>query len=97
MPGGNARRSNLAVEKEILSYFLHNPGAADTLTEIARWRLMQEMVRRSVERTEAALKWLTAEGYISAESHSGTEPIFQLNPARKADAEALVHEEDECA
>ena len=41
---------------EILSYFLRNPLAADTLEGVARWRLLDEVVYRKVEETRAALE-----------------------------------------
>jgi hypothetical protein len=82
--------SSLPVAREILSYFLRNPGAADNLTEIARWRLMEETVRRSVESTEAALRWLVSEGFVSEETRRGTERIFQLNKARRKEAESFL-------
>ena len=80
------------VAKEILSYLLRNPEAADSLTEIARWRLMQEAVRRSVESTQAALDWLIAEGYVNEETRMGTNSLFRLNPERRSEAEALLDE-----
>lgn len=73
-----------------MSYFLRNPEAADTLTGIARWRLMQENVRRSVETTENALKWLLSEGYVRREAHAGTETIYQLNRDRLEEAESFL-------
>jgi hypothetical protein len=88
--GNDPGAPNIPVAKEILSYFLRNPEAADTLTEIARWRLMQETVRVSVEITERALSWLTSQGYVRAETRVGTDQIFQLNPERRDDAEAFL-------
>ena len=82
----------MPVAKEILSYLLRNPEAADSLTEIARWRLMEEAVRRSVESTQAALDWLIAEGYVNEEARMGTNSLFRLNPERRGDAEALLGE-----
>ena len=78
---------------QILSYFLRNPEGADSLTELARWRLMEETVRLSVENTQAALNWLVAEGYVQQESRVGTESLFRLNPARQHDAESLLKDE----
>jgi len=95
MPAGrkDAREPNVPAAKEILTYFLRNPEAADTLTEIARWRLMHETVRRSVEATENALNWLISEGYVREETRVGTQRIFQLNPERRADAESFLEDE----
>ncbi len=88
----HAKVSTLPIAKEILSYLLRNPEAADSLTELARWRLVQEAVRRSVENTQAALDWLIAEGYVSEEVRTGTESLFRLNPERRKDAESLLSE-----
>ena len=80
----------MAVTKDILRYFLRNPEAVESLTGIARWRLMQEQIRRSVEETQLALAWLVAEGYVQEETRLGTGRLFQLNPARKKDAESFL-------
>ena len=83
----------MAVAQQILSYFLRNPDVADSLTELARWRLMEERIRLSVENTQAALNWLVAQGYLQQEARVGTESLFRLNPARLQDAESLLKEE----
>ncbi|MGD0939007.1 MAG: hypothetical protein ABR905_04785 [Terracidiphilus sp.] len=83
----------MAVAKQILSYFLRNPDVADSLTELARWRLMEEQVRLSVENTQAALNWLVGQGYVQQEVRVGTESLFRLNPARREDAQSLIEEE----
>ncbi len=83
----------MAVATQILSYFLRNPEQADSLTELARGRLMEERIRLSVESTQAALNWLVAEGYVQQEARVGTESLFRLNPERRQDAESLLKEE----
>jgi len=82
--------ANSPIARQILGYFLRNPGAADSLTEIARWRLMQETVLESVEATHAALEVLMAEGFVTQEVRLGTERIFHLNAERKAAAEDFL-------
>jgi len=77
--------SDAEIAREILNYFLRNPEAADSLTGIARWRLMEEVARRSVEGTESAVNWLIAQGYL-VEVGMGTERIFKLNPQKLEDA-----------
>jgi hypothetical protein len=86
----DGKAPNMPVTKEVLRYFLSNPDAADSLTELARWRLMQETVRRSVEETREALNYLIAEGYVREETRLGTESLFQLNSARRKDAESFL-------
>lgn len=80
--------------KEILAYFLRNPEAVDSLTGIARWRLMEEFVQRSVQTTEAALNWLLEQGYLSETTRTGSERIFQLNQDKCNGARLFLEQED---
>lgn len=79
--------------KDVLSYFLRNPERVESLTGLARWRLMQESVRRSVESTRSAVDWLIAEGYLKEEVREGTEPLLRLDPEKRKDAEDLLKDE----
>ena len=72
--------------REILRYFLRNREAADSLYGIARWRLLEEAVRHSVETTEAALHWLVATGFLLEQPSGASDPIFRLNVERVAEA-----------
>ncbi len=76
--------------REILDYFLRNPQAADNLEGVARWRLMQEQVHRSVEEVDQALGWLVAEGLLLKESAEGSDAIFRLNVDKRAQAQRLL-------
>jgi hypothetical protein len=91
---GDERDANTPVAKEILDHFLRNPEAADSLLEIARWRLMQEKVQRTVNATQAAVNLLVAEGYLQQETRLGSGQIFQLNPNRRRAAESFVSGSD---
>jgi hypothetical protein len=64
---------------EVLNYFVRNPRAADTLEGVARWRLLEETVRRGLDDTEKALDWLVNEGYLKRISTPYTAPIYELN------------------
>ena len=70
--------------KEILSYFLRNPRAVDSVEGVARWRVMEEQVHRSLEQTQCALAWLLSEGYLEELQTAGTSRIVRLNPDRQA-------------
>ena len=87
-----ADKSNEALAREILGYFLRNPQAADSLTGIARWRLLEEAVQRSVARTEAALQWLLKQGYLRQVQMKGTEAIFCLNPEKRSEARLFLEQ-----
>ena len=53
--------------------------AADTIQGIARWRLLDELARRTVADTEAALEWLVAQGFLVEVSPSPSPPIYRFN------------------
>ncbi len=81
---------DLEVVRQILSYFLRNPEAADSLEGVARWRLLEEQVHRSVQQTEAALKWLVSQGYLEEVEVAGSTQIFRLSSKHRNDAAKLV-------
>ena len=74
----------LEIVREILDYFLRNPKAADTVEGVARWRLLEEHVRRSLQQTEMALAWLVAQGFLEEATISGSSRIFRLDAAHQA-------------
>jgi hypothetical protein len=78
------------VAKEILSYFLRNPQAADSLKGVAQWRLLEEKVHRQVDDTDAALQWLVEEGFLTFVSPRFTEPLYQLNLQNREEAEEFL-------
>ena len=78
------------IAKDILSYFLRNPQAADDLEGVARWRLLNQTIHRGVEETSRALDWLVAQGYLDRESRTGSGAIFHLRPEQRAEAEAFM-------
>jgi hypothetical protein len=78
--------------KEILSYFLRNPHAADSLEGVARWRLMEERVHRQLENTDQALNWLVRRGFLVKVSSEWTESVYQLNDVNRSIAERFVGE-----
>lgn len=70
--------------KDILGYFLRNPLAVDSVEGVARWRVMEQQVHRSLEQTQSALAWLLSEGYLEELETAGTGRIVRLNPDRQA-------------
>jgi len=76
--------------REILSYFLHNPQAADSLEGVARWRLLEETVHRTVGEINEAIGWLVAHGFLLEESVAGSGPMFSLNHEQAAEAERIL-------
>jgi hypothetical protein len=78
--------------KEILSYFLRNPHAADSLEGVTRWRLMEERVHRELENTDQALNWLVRRGFLVKVSSEWTGSVYQLNDVNRSMAERFVSE-----
>jgi hypothetical protein len=78
---------------EILQYYVNNPDAIDTLEGIASWRLLEDFVRRRVEETGEALRWLVEQGLLeSIGGAPGVPPLYRLSPRadRRREAERLV-------
>jgi hypothetical protein len=82
------------IARQILSYFLRNPKAADSFDGIARWRLLEDIARRSVTATEDALTWLIEEGYLQQEALPGSKSLFRLNSNMREEAEQFVENPD---
>jgi len=82
------------IAKQVLSYFIRNPQAMDSLEGIARWRLLQERIHRTVQETNAALAWLVSEGYLREIANPGAEPLYHLNAARTESALAFLTAEE---
>lgn len=70
--------------RDILSYFLRNPQAVDSVVGVSRWRVMEEQVHRSLEQTHTALAWLVSEGYLEDLGTASTGRIVRLNAERQA-------------
>ena len=86
--GGEIRREDIA--RDILSYLLQHPAAADTFDGIVRWRILEEMARRSVASTGVAMRWLIAKDFLTEEKTPGGQSIYRLNPEKRSEAESLV-------
>ena len=78
------------IARQVLSYFIRNPQATDSLEGIARWRLLQERIHRTVQETNGAVTWLVSEGYLRQVSNAGAEPLYQLNVAQTENALAFL-------
>ena len=76
--------------KEVLSYFIRNPQAADNLEGVTRWRLLSELVSRKVDETRLAIGWLVQRQFLIETSLPGAEAIFSLNAEKRAEAEKLL-------
>jgi hypothetical protein len=76
--------------RKVLSYFLRNPRAVDTLEGITRWRLMEEAVQRTTEETSTALAWLVSAGLLRRREVPDGAPLYRLAENRLGEAERLL-------
>lgn len=84
----NNRISEIA--EDIVRYLVQHPEAADTLEGIARWRLAQQNIERTVDETAAALRLLTERGLVD-EIRTGAGPaVFRLKTEVQPDPDPTV-------
>jgi hypothetical protein len=77
--------------KDILRYFLRNPAGADTLEGIARWRLFDENLYRSIEETNRAVNSLVSHGFLIKDtSFQFTKGVFRLDLKKREQAEQYL-------
>lgn len=76
--------------REVLSYFLQHPRAADTLEGVTRWRLQAMVIERTITEVGEALTWLVRQEFLRQRRSASTQPIFTLNQGRAAEAERFV-------
>ncbi len=78
------------VLREVLGYFVRHPRAADTLDGIVRFRVLEELLRRSLDETEAALDQLVAGGLLRREAVPGARVLYRLEYERRHDAQRAL-------
>ena len=85
------QNSSEEIAKQILDFFLRSPDVVDSFSGIARWRLLEDSVSRSVASTEAALNWLIQNGFLIEEKIAGSQSVYRLNPGKREEARGLLH------
>jgi hypothetical protein len=76
--------------KEVLSYFLRNPHAVDSLEGVARWRLLEETIHHRVEEVDGAVSWLVSQGFLMKEPTVRGFHTYRLNRDRADEAARLL-------
>jgi hypothetical protein len=82
----------VTVTRQVLSYFVRNPQAVDSLEGVARWRLLDEAIHLQVNAARDALQWLVERGVLRQMTGPGLQPVFSLDPDRIEDAQRLLAE-----
>jgi hypothetical protein len=78
------------VARDVLEYFLRNPQSADSLEGIARWRLLEQAIHRTLAETETALQWLVREGFLKVISVPGSKNVYALNLEKREEAKRFI-------
>jgi hypothetical protein len=85
------RDPKVTVEEDILRYFLRNPSGADTLEGIARWRLFDQSLYRSIEETNRAVNSLVSHGFLVKDtSFEFTKGVFRLDLKKREQAKQYL-------
>jgi hypothetical protein len=75
----------------VLAYFLRHPTAADSLQNVARWRIQEEVLQHTLDQVSWAITWLVDRGLLVREEPSpATAPLYRLNASRLTEAEQLI-------
>jgi len=82
--------SHAHVSRALLGYYLSHPDAVETTEGLARWRLVEEFVERTVRETEGAVTDLVERGFLIQTTRAGGQPLFTMNRERVDDARAFV-------
>jgi hypothetical protein len=69
---------------------MRNPEAADTYEGIVRWRLLEQAIHDTTEKTEQALSWLVSRGFLCKVSIAGSVALFRLNREKRGEAEEFL-------
>lgn len=78
------------VARDIMRYLVQHRDSADTLEGIARWRLAQQTIERTVDETAAALRMLTERGLVD-EIHTGAGPtVYRLKHGQQSELADLL-------
>src|SRR5262249_53633040 len=76
--------------KRILSYWLENPGASDTVDGIAVWWVQYKEFEHSKPRIEHALAELVNKGLVLQKCNPTSQDTYALNPAVKRQVRRIV-------
>lgn len=77
---------------EILGYFLTNPGVADSLEGVLRWRLPEVAVRHGSVEVAEVLDWLVEQGYLLEHITRVSGRNYCLNAEQREKAERALAE-----
>lgn len=85
----NGRRhapADSELSRDIMRYYVRNPDAVDTIEGLARWRLLEERIYRTIEAVTRATAELVSLGLLEEALRPGAGALIGLNKNRLDDA-----------
>jgi len=76
--------------KHVLEFFFKNPNTSDTVEGVARWRLLGQTVRQTLEETRQAMEILVKKGFLRVTPVAGSDDLFSLNEDHRDPAQAFL-------
>jgi hypothetical protein len=68
--------------QDILSYLVERPQAQDTLEGVIQWWLLEQEIKKQIDRAQAALNELIAEGWVVARRGKDGRTRYRINRRR---------------
>jgi hypothetical protein len=90
MVAAKERKDVTGLANEVLSYFLRNPEAVDTLEGVTRWRLLEQRIHNHLQETSEALDWLVKRDFLRKMDSPSTESCYGLNVENRPKAEEFI-------
>lgn len=81
-PGQDAAPEEIArLAAEVVRYLRRHPGAADTVEGIAEWWVAKQRLEDTLERVQAAVERLVADGVLEPTGGAAGRPRYRLRDA----------------
>lgn len=88
---GNSRPSGLSeTAQDILSYLAERPQAQDTLEGVTQWWLLEQEIKRQMDKAQAALDELIAQGLVVARRGKDGRTRYRINRRRLKEIRSLL-------
>jgi hypothetical protein len=88
---GNVELSPIA--RDVLAYLIEHPESQDTLEGIMQWWLLEQEIKRWIDRVQAAIAELVARGFVLERPGKDGRIHYRINRSRKQKIKTLIERE----
>lgn len=78
---------------DVLGFFLANRNVSETIEGVARWRLLELTVHRTVQETKRAMEILVERGFLKRTPVRGSEDLFSLDDEQRDVAKSFLQDQ----